>query len=444
MSVNAAGLDFGTSNSAISIVKNGQVELVEIQNEQTMPTTVFIDLEGRQAGKLSFGNRALDKAYGKHVTESGDVIQGDRSLGKLIRGLKSLLGTSTIELQLRLRDDTGYNHCFMFTEFIEKILTELKTAAEAKAGGSIDNVVMGRPVRFVDFNDEQDKQAEDQLVNTAKKVGFKEVQILFEPIAAALSYEAGIDKEKLAVVLDVGGGTTDVSLIRLSPKRHHHADREADILANAGVHIGGMDFDARIALEKVAPALGDDITFNHDFIPRDFYHNMATWPLLSRLYNRRTLKTLERFADKLKDGDDITQVERFLHVVEMEEAHILLGAIEEAKISLNKLESVQFDFSDCFPQSLHPDITMTKTEMDDSILADKFNSITKTILTALKDAQISASDVDTVFLTGGPSAMPAIKQIASSTLVNAQLISGNRLSAVGQGLGIAARNVFEL
>lgn len=439
---NAVGLDFGTSNSAISLARKGSVNLVDIDGHKTMPTSVFIDLEGSKAGQISFGNHALNKAYGLSMDKDGQVFQGDRNLGKILRGLKSLLGTDTVEQQLRLRDDSGYHHCFMLTEFIEKILSKLKTEAEELAGAEIDSVVMGRPVHFVDYNEEQDKTAEQQLISMAQNVGFKNVETLFEPIAAALAYESTLTQEKLALVLDVGGGTTDVTVIRLSPSKHTTFSRESDILASTGVHIGGMDFDAAITMQKVVQHFGYNVTLNHEFIPREFYSNLANWPLLSRLYNKRTIVTLEKLLDKLHNEIQITEVERFLHIVEMEEAHLLLGAVEDAKIDLNDKESTNIDFSNCLNSSLLPMISMTASELNQDILAEKYTLIKRAITDALKESSVQPNQIEVVFMTGGPSAMPAIKSIVQGILPQVDIVEGDRLGAVGFGLGVAAHNTF--
>ena len=163
--------------------------------------------------------------------------------GRLMRGLKSVLGTPLMEeatpvgrQRLRLRD------------VIARYLTAVKARAEAACGASLDSVVHGRPVHFVDGDPEADRRAEDTLRAIARDVGFREVSFQYEPIAAALDYERQVRSEEIALVADIGGGTSDFSIVRLSPERRSRVDRGGDILANDGVRIGGTDFDRQLSL----------------------------------------------------------------------------------------------------------------------------------------------------------------------------------------------------
>src|SRR3546814_6397784 len=82
------------------------------------------------------------------------------------------------------------------------------------------------------------------------------VQTCALPISAALDYELTLSRETLVLVADIGGGTSDFSLIRLGPERASHLDRSADVLANCGVHIAGTDFDQQLSLASAMPSLG--------------------------------------------------------------------------------------------------------------------------------------------------------------------------------------------
>ncbi|WP_201406899.1 Hsp70 family protein, partial [Mycobacterium intracellulare] len=121
----------------------------------------------------------------------------------------------------------------------------------------------GRPVFFIDEDPKADQLAEDTLADIARDAGFDEIAFQYEPIAAAFDYEAGISGEELVLVADIGGGTSDFSLVRLSPDRAKRLDRRDDILANGGVHIGGTDFDRALSLASVMPLLGLNSTLRN-------------------------------------------------------------------------------------------------------------------------------------------------------------------------------------
>src|SRR5260221_8666112 len=153
-----------------------------------------------------------------------------------MRSLKSVLGTSLIDETTKTgRERTS------FRDVIAYYLGAVKRRAEVATGHQLRNVVHGRPVHFVDNNPVSDRKAEATLRDIASDIGFDEVTFQFEPIAAALDYERQINSEEIALIADIGGGTSDFSIVRLSPERHRHAERKDDILANDGVRIGGTD-----------------------------------------------------------------------------------------------------------------------------------------------------------------------------------------------------------
>ncbi len=116
--------------------------------------------------------------------------------------------------------------------------------------------MLGRPVFFVDDDERANARAEEVLREVAHKIGFAEVSCQFEPIAAAFDYEQQVRREEIALIADIGGGTSDFSIVRLSPERHNKEDRAGDILANDGVRIGGTDFDRLLSLGELMPLLG--------------------------------------------------------------------------------------------------------------------------------------------------------------------------------------------
>ncbi len=108
--------------------------------------------------------------------------------------------------------------------------------------------MLGRPVFFVDDDPVRDARAQASLEQAARRVGLREVQFQFEPIAAALAHEQSLAAEEIVLVADIGGGTSDFSVVRVGPQRSRRVDRRDDVLANHGVHLAGTDFDRRIEL----------------------------------------------------------------------------------------------------------------------------------------------------------------------------------------------------
>src|SRR5438045_3787957 len=173
----ACGLDFGTSNSAIGVARDGTAALAPIEAASTLiPSAVFFDYEAR--GRVLFGSEAV-AAY---------IGQTD---GRLMRALKSILGSPLIDEETSLG-----GRKVPLTEVVEIFVRHLKHKAEAFAGQEITAVVHGRPVRFVDDDDVADARAQQVLEDVARRVGFRDVAFVFEPIAAAHHYERTIQSEE--------------------------------------------------------------------------------------------------------------------------------------------------------------------------------------------------------------------------------------------------------
>ena len=230
------GIDFGTSNSTVGLIENGRPRLAPLEDGNvTLPSAVFFNFEDNQT---YLGRRAIS-----------DYTDGAE--GRLMRALKSVLGSSLVNEKTRIKARS-----IAFTDIIGLFIAHLKDRLEAQAGGAVDSVVLGRPVQFVDDDAEADAKAEGELEKAARAQGFQHIAFQFEPIAAALDYEQTVAREELALIIDMGGGTSDFSIVRVSPQRAGAADRKDDILANRGIHIGGTDFDRLLSVAHVMPRTG--------------------------------------------------------------------------------------------------------------------------------------------------------------------------------------------
>ena len=171
----AIGIDFGTSNSAVGFVKNGSPCLVELEDaRQTIPSAIFYDTED---DAMLFGNKAISFYMGGCE-------------GRLLRSLKSILGSPLINEST----DVGYKNIY-FKDIIGSFIKHLKNRAESMVGHAVDSVVMGRPVRFVDSDEQADALAQKHLEEITRKAGFRDVLFQSEPIAAALDYEQSVNNK---------------------------------------------------------------------------------------------------------------------------------------------------------------------------------------------------------------------------------------------------------
>ena len=219
----SCGVDFGTTNTAAALsAGGGKPVLVKLEDDTvTIPSALFLSADK----KIYFGRQAMR-------------MYMDGESGRCMHSLKRVLGTDL------MASGTYFNNQRVsFTDLLSYFLKNVKNKIDLEAGTEVDHIVLGRPVHFRDDDPRGDARAQDELRQIAQKVGFKNIEFQYEPIAAAFAHEAGVAKESLACVVDIGGGTSDFSIIRIGRPLMSKIDRTDDILASTGIRIGGNDFD---------------------------------------------------------------------------------------------------------------------------------------------------------------------------------------------------------
>ncbi|WP_245986212.1 Hsp70 family protein [Azospirillum thermophilum] len=246
-----------------------------------------------------------------------------------MRSIKSMLGTDLIDADTALRRGR-----ISFRAVIATFLEQVKARAEAALDGPLSDVVVGRPVHFVDGDPAGDHAAEETLRGIARSVGFRDVSFQYEPIAAALDYEQQVGGEELALIADIGGGTSDFSIVRIGPERRGKPDRTEDILANDGIRVGGTDFDRDLSLATVMPMLGHGSALKRAGLvaPKTIFLDLATWSKINFLYTAKAMGELERL---LRDSAEPEKIERLIGVVEHRRGHALAMEVERTKIALS-------------------------------------------------------------------------------------------------------------
>lgn len=415
MTALTCGIDFGTSNSTVAVVDAGSARLIPLEGAQTtLPSAVFWHSDDPP----EFGRAAID-AY----------VRGDE--GRLMRGLKSTLGSSLISEKTRVG-----NRTVSFRDIVGRYFSHLKARLDAVQPGTT-TVVLGRPVHFVDGDPAGDAAAQAVLAEIAGAVGFREIGFQYEPIAAALQYEASIAAEELVLIVDIGGGTSDFSIVRVSPARARVADRAADILANDGIRVGGTDLDRLLSLAEVMPHLGylSPTGGGKGLMPRHYFLDLATWHRINMLYTGRTasdLKALQAVADRPE------LIARLRRVVDARVGHGVAMAVEEAKIALSEAEVARLDLS---ALTGGPNPVATRAQFELAVEAP-LARIGATMLDLLAQAGLRADQIGTVFMTGGSSGLPALRRLVGETLPGVPIATGDMLGSVGTGLALDAARRF--
>lgn len=413
----ACGIDFGTSNSSVGVCDADGPRLLPIQRGATsVPTALFFSFDDNST---TFGHEALERYF-------------VREPGRYLRAIKSVLGTKLFEETTQTRHKRH-----SFGEIIAAFLRFMRSAAGQNLGAPPTSVVLGRPAFFVDDDPRADAAAERQLEAAARVAGFERIAFQFEPIAAALDYEQSVNAEEVALVADIGGGTSDFSVVRVSPERARSSDRRQDILGFTGVHIGGTDFDRQLGLARVMPALGLRSPLRRKGLdaPSWYFFDLATWHRIGFLYDP---KVLTEVRGVLREAQEPEKIERLLRVLEQRKGHELLAAVEAAKIELSNADLATLDLDNSMADI---SVEISRAELETAV-ADSLQRIRSRIGDVLRMAGLTPDQVSAAFLTGGATRMPSVRNSIAAAVPTARLIEGDALGSVATGLALDAAKRF--
>lgn len=410
------GIDFGTTNSALGVCSEKTLpEMILLEDENTLiPSALFFHEDGR----FFMGKRAVE-------------MYVSREEGRFMRSLKRILGTELMNFYTSV-----CGRSISFEEIISRFLYNLKERAERTVGERIFKAVMGRPVHFQD-NPLQDKPAEEKLLKIAHDIGFEEVLFYYEPIAAAFAHETKIEEEQLACVVDLGGGTSDFTVIRIGGKLRFKKERKEDILSTGGIRVGGNDFDRSLSLSSFMPTFGRGGFYGKQGlpVPSFLFSELSEWSMINRCYTTQNKELVIRIMNEAEEPE---KLDRLLCLLEEEAAHLLLKTVEESKISLSSHEKSHSVF-DGIREHLEFEVFQGTFE---SSSADHLHRLQKCLDSVVLEAGVNKSDIKTVILTGGTSQIPMIQKWIKGCFPNADFSEGAKMESVGLGLTYAAQNSF--
>ena len=415
MSNNSCGIDFGTTNSLIAVCDHDGSSLIKIDDDNTiLPTAVFYSKENRL-----FGYNAIDS-----------YINGED--GRLLRSFKRILGTDLMETGTLIN-----NRTVPFRSVIASFLKEIKTRAENQLNKELTSVVLGRPVHYQNNNPAADNRAEEEMRIIAESVGFKDIVFQYEPIAAAFAHEQTLRSNKIALVADLGGGTSDFTIIKLGPSHLNNNNRKDDILSTSGIRIGGNDFDRDLTVYSFMPQFGRGTHYGpkHLRVPEFLFLGLAEWSRINFMYIPKNIHIVQEI---LQTADEPLLIENLLELLEMQQAHHLLQVSESCKINLTQHDSVKSNF-DGISKNLSFEISRKSF---DSFVQQECDAIIKTIKDCLQSAQIKPDQIDMLILTGGTSKIPLVQSNIRTLFPNAFISDNQRMESVALGLAHMANKIF--
>lgn len=408
----ACGLDFGTSNSVIS--------LTDVQTRKEVFTYAASSI-------LYFPHADINTCYvGKEAQEK---YVEDGMTGRLLKSVKSLL-----------RQDN-----FLFTwicgkkvtpdQLVTYIIRHLKEKAEEFAGYPLTDVVLGRPAVFSE-DPRKEKIAVDRLLLAARNAGFTKIRLQPEPIAAAFAYEQTLTKAENVLVADFGGGTSDFTIIRLSPDKARNSRREEDIIAHGGVYIGGDLFDSEIMWHKVTPHLGRGVLYqSYDKqleVPSTLYRELRNWERSFLLKDSKARRAMDNFY--VFSGNN-PRIDNVRILVDNNYVYSLFKKIEQAKIELSTVPATAIRYS---KQAINIDEPFRFEEFG-KIIGQHTLEIETYIKRLLETSGYEASQIDSVFMTGGSSLALPVRNILCRLFGEDKLRGGDTFHSVAHGLSLSCR-----
>jgi hypothetical chaperone protein len=429
--VPAIGIDFGTTNSTVARASGkSQVELV-----------AFPTLAGETFSSRSVLYLEKRGANAKTQTWTGPVAieryLAAESKGRLIQSLKSYLSDRSL---------TGTavfgRHCTL-EDLISRILADLRRLAEAQFQVPVTYAMVGRPVRFVGAESEEDETfALSRLGQAFAAAGFERVEFEMEPVAAAYAYESTLDHDELILIGDFGGGTSDFSLLHVGPGVRKRGRKPEDLLGNSGVGLAGDAFDARLVRKLVSPALGSE-SFARSLnkvlpaVPAWIYANLERWHYLSFL---RTANVDEILRSARLRALEPEKIEALITLIDEDLGYHLHQAVQRVKFELSHSDVAEFYFRD---GSMDIRIAVTR-EAFEGWIVEELHAIEQCIDSLLQSSGISRKQVDRVFLTGGSSLVPAVRRIFKVRFGEDRIRTGNEFISVARGLALRAEEALAL
>jgi hypothetical chaperone protein len=434
----AYGLDFGTTNTSLARAVRVPGDAPQVDFAQyaasagataSFRSLLYLEQSAQAAQpapaqvKSWAGPQAIER-YLAHA-ESGE------GRARLIQSLKSYLSSRSL---------TGteiFGRRYQLEDLISRILREVREGAERQFGAAIERVVVGRPVRFVGAETEDDDNfAVSRLTRALELAGFASVEFEYEPLAAAYAYEATLDHDELLLIGDFGGGTSDFSLLRAGPGVHR-AGATQGLLGNSGVGLAGDAFDAKLVRRLVSPALGAESLMRSGgkllpAVPTWIYANLERWHYLSFLRTRNVLEILNSARVLALEPE---KIEALLTLIDEDLGYQLHQAVQRVKFALSHEESAEFAFRD---GSMDLRLVVTRAQFEGWI-ADELRAIEQSVDSLLAKAGVAASEVDRVFLTGGTSFVPAVRRIFSSRFTRGgedRVRTGDAFTSVAHGLAL--------
>ena len=407
------GIDFGTTNSALSIYDEGKGEVI---HTIVVPSILYFPADPTPSEAISYfvGNEAI-----QHYLQDG-------MRGRFMKSIKQVLPRSSF-IETRI-----HGQLFTASDLVALILRELKSKADAFIGQECLKAVVGRPVFFDDDNVHYDELAQKRLLQAVEKAGLSETRFQFEPIGAAFAHEKSLNKKEKVLVADLGGGTTDFTYVELDPAKTGAKDRRSAILATGGIYIGGDNFDSAFMWEKGTPYFGRGIQYESMpgkwlDLPLSLFTPLCAWEKMNFFNRQKAHQDLKQYYFYTKQNE---KLKNLLALTEHNLGYSVFQSIEKTKIELSQTAYSAFSYSS---HGIEIEETVS-IDAYQGIIEKDLGKISRYLDTFLDTHRIVPSEIDSLFLTGGTSLVKAIQALFRAKFPHVSIASGDNFISVAKGL----------
>ncbi len=434
------GIDFGTSNSGVAIYRDGKVSVLPIDDKNVVPQVVKTILYITQDYRHLIGQEAVELYYKQNINRqrrfvkkwAGEIDYHGGELnyvrdvyvyvdelqpGRLLQYIKTTLRSE------KYRGTQVFDRFYSPADIISGYLKVIKERAEKLLGEKISGVTIGRPVQFSP-DPGLDRKAQNTLEQAALEAGFDQVDLELEPVAAALYYELSLSRPQNVLIFDFGGGTLDLTILRLGDSK------QRVIYASGGIGIAGSDFDRAIIEKRMLTHFGKGIV-HHERIINELIDTIPDWASLPELSTPRARAELER---AIQGGIAPVRLKALEALIFNDLAFSFYNMVESAKISLSsqavviaRMKEKNLDLWELY--------TRSQFEQD---IREYQEQIEKVLLDTLTASGMEPGQIDAVVKTGGSSNIPLFTTMLVRIFGSEKVVTSDIFSSVTAGLAIRA------
>lgn len=446
------GFDYGTANCSVAVMRNDNAELLTLENNEVYlpsmlcaPTREAVSEclhrhwqvptgsdENQQLLRRSISfNREEDIQVASNSVQFGlqalATYMEDPEEVYFVRSPKSFLGANGLKPQ----------QIALFEDLVCAMMFHIKRQAESVLQQRIEQTVIGRPINFQGMGgDEANQQAQGILQRAAARAGFRDIAFQFEPVAAGLDFEATLTEDKTVLVVDIGGGTTDCSVLLMGPSWCGKAERQHSLLGHSGCRVGGNDLDIMTAFKQLTPRFGmGGETQKGIALPSLPYWNAVATNDVPAQFDFYSAATGRLLRDMIRDAANPDRVKRLLKIHQQRLSYRLVRAAEESKIALSELENVTASLA-FIEAGLAENISQQQLS---EAIAQPLERIQEQVSLALATSDITP---DVIYLTGGSARSPLLRSALQAQLPGIPLVGGNDFGSVTAGLARWAQTLF--